>query len=322
MVAITMIISACSNKNSGYLPPSSGKPGDMLVVIDKSAWEGNTGTALRDFLYKEFPYLPQIERSFDVFNVPHKAFNGSFVFHRNVIVVNVGKEYDKASVGYFKDKWATPQTVVIINAPDQESATNIIQEEAKIIESTFEQGERDRVISNAKRNEEKPVTQIVQKEFGGSPIFPKGFTIKKMSPTFAWISYETTYVNQGIFVYKYPYNGITPTLESIITMRNDVLKSNVPGMRENSYMVTSRLVKPGIEYIKYQDRNFIEVRGLWELENDFMGGPFISHTFFDKGGNNIIVVEGFVYAPKFNKRNYLRHVEAVVYSFNFNNSAN
>ncbi|OUO36394.1 hypothetical protein B5F83_08905, partial [Muribaculum sp. An289] len=34
-----------------------------------------------------------------------------------------------------------------------------------------------------------------------------------------------------------------------------------------------------------------------------------------KDGENVIVLLGFVYAPKYDKRNYLRQVESIMYSF-------
>ena len=53
------------------------------------------------------------------------------------------------------------------------------------------------------------------------------------------------------------------------------------------------------------------------MYNDFMGGPFVSHFFLDKERKNIIAVDGFVYAPKYPKRNYMRQVESIMYSFDF-----
>ena len=46
-----------------------------------------------------------------------------------------------------------------------------------------------------------------------------------------------------------------------------------------------------------------------------MGGPFIDHIFYDKSGKNLIFLECFVYAPRYDKRNYLRQVESIIYSF-------
>ncbi|MBQ0143675.1 MAG: DUF4837 family protein [Bacteroidales bacterium] len=105
------------------------------------------------------------------------------------------------------------------------------------------------------------------------------------------------------------------TVESIVERRNEVLQKNVPGMFDNTYMTTSEFVLPGVKFLKYQGREFVETRGLWEVENDFMGGPFVSHTFFSKDGKELIVIEAWVYAAKFDKRQFMRQTESFLYSF-------
>jgi hypothetical protein len=59
----------------------------------------------------------------------------------------------------------------------------------------------------------------------------------------------------------------------------------------------------------------VELRGLWRLENAFMGGPFLSHTILDEKNNRIVTIEGFVYAPSLDKRNYVRELEAILQTF-------
>ena len=46
-----------------------------------------------------------------------------------------------------------------------------------------------------------------------------------------------------------------------------------------------------------------------------MGGPFVSHSFYSPDGSEIYVIEAFLYAPKYDKRQYLRQVESLLYSF-------
>jgi DNA primase large subunit len=46
------------------------------------------------------------------------------------------------------------------------------------------------------------------------------------------------------------------------------------------------------------------------MENDMMGGPFISYSQVDTKKNLVVVVEGFVYAPKKEKRELIRELEA------------
>ena len=87
------------------------------------------------------------------------------------------------------------------------------------------------------------------------------------------------------------------------------------GLFENTYMTTAEYITPTVEFIRYKGRDFAQTRGYWEVYNDFMGGPFVSHSFYNQGGSEIIVLEAFVYAPRYDKRQYLRQVESILYSF-------
>ena len=61
----------------------------------------------------------------------------------------------------------------------------------------------------------------------------------------------------------------------------------------------------------------VETRGLWEVENDFMGGPFISYTFIDQENNKVITLDGYVYNPNDVKKNYLRQLEGIFFAAKF-----
>ena len=57
-----------------------------------------------------------------------------------------------------------------------------------------------------------------------------------------------------------------------------------------------------------------EARGLWEMKNDAMGGPFVSHVRVDRDNARVIVVEGFVYNPGKLKRDQIRKLNAALYT--------
>lgn len=318
-IAAAVALSSCTEqqKRKVLLPNISGKAGEVIVVIDKGNWEGQVGTVLRDSLAQETPYLPQREPLFGLVNVPQNAFTNMFQIHRNIIVVNINNTVTEPGIVIRKDVWAAPQTVIYINAADSESAVKIIQENSALMCVTIEQAERDRIIGNIKKYEELKLAPVVTEMAGGSPHFPSGYKLKKRTSDFIWIEYAIQDVTQGILAYKYPVveGEQMMSLESIIENSNEMLKNNVPGMFENTYMTTSTAARPGIEYKRYKGLDFAEVRGFWEVYNDYMGGPFVSHAFYSKDGKDIIVLQGFVYAPKYDKRQYLRQVESIIYSF-------
>lgn len=311
-----------NKSRSKYLPSVTGAPGEVFVITEKAYWEGDIGTELRGTLTADYPFLPQSEPAFSVFNAPHSAFKGSFCLHRNIVVINIGGGIDSVGVKYQVDVWAHPQIVVTVYAPDSDLALALIRSEKGKIASAIEQKERDRIITNTKKFEDKDIRNAVSSFLGGSPHFTKDFSIKKKTNGFIWISHETTYVNQGTFFFKIPY--IEPdllTCEWCVEQIDAVLQANVPGMRDNSYMMTNRYVEPGMQFVMYRNDYFVEIRGLWELKNDYMGGPFVCHIFPDSSKSCYIVEYGFVYAPKYEKRNYLRTVESILYSFEWNKNA-
>ena len=317
ILAAVAILTAVSCKNGPRLMPSiSGKAGEVVVVINKGYWESDPGIALRSILAVDHPFLPQKEPLFTLVNIPENAFSSIFQVHRNIVIVNIKAEFEETKIVYQENVWAAPQIVITISSPDTKLAAEEMLKQSDKLTNSILQAERNRNISNAKKYEEKSLRALVTETFGGSPYYPTGYNLRKKTDDFIWISYETTGTNQGIFIYKVPFKDSTDfTRENLINLRNSVMQLNVPGQLENTYMITNQLLEPGLKWITYKQRNFAELRGLWEVQNDFMGGPFVSHFFLDKEGKNIIGLEAFVYAPRYDKRNYLRQVESIIYSY-------
>jgi hypothetical protein len=91
------------------------------------------------------------------------------------------------------------------------------------------------------------------------------------------------------------------------------MKANIPGEMPNMYMATDTTTVT-VEPITVQKQYACEMRGLWQMENDCMGGPFVSHSRVDTVNNRVVVVEGFVYAPEKMKRGLIRRMEATLYT--------
>ncbi|MCQ2178635.1 MAG: DUF4837 family protein [Bacteroidales bacterium] len=316
-LAAAMALAGC-NSGKPLLPSVSGKAGEIVVVIDKENWEGALGSDIRDLLACDCPYLSQKEALYTLINIAPGGFTDIFKVHRNILVVNPNPQTDSSQVLYSSDVWSTPQCVIQVCGKDAAECQQLIQEKGSTIRSGFEQAERNRVIANSIRYEEEYIADAVRPVFGGSAHFPTGYKLRKISDDFAWIAYDKETL-QDILIYRYPAIEAEPfTRQSMLEHRNAILKENVPGMRDNSWMTTSEGFPVTVEYTKYQGREFAEMRGYWEVENDYMGGPFVSHSFFSRDGRDIIVLDAFVYAPKYDKRQYLRQVESILYSWEWN----
>ena len=320
-VAVTAVltIASCSEekRKKALLPNISGKAGEVIVVIDKGLWEGSIGTVLRDTLTADCPFLPQREPMYNLVDVAPSGFNNMFQIHRNIIVINVSSSVTEPGVVIRKDVWAAPQCVIYINAADSETATELIKANSDKIVTTLEQAERDRVIANAKKYEERALAPATEEVIGGTPHYPSGYQLKKKTSDFVWITYAPQGTQQSILAFKYPVvEGEDMMSRTSLTENiNLMLKGNVPGMFENTYMTIASGITPSVKYLNYKGHAFAEIRGLWDVYNDYMGGPFVAHAFYSQDGKDMIVLLAFVYAPKYDKRQYLRQVESVLYSF-------
>ena len=231
MVALCLLAVSCNRNSKRYMSNISGKAGEIQVVCTKGNWEGDPGIAARNVLGGDFPYLPQTEPYYVLFNIPPTSFTDLFKVHRNILMLEVDPNLKKSKFEMRMDVWAAPQTVVSINSPSPDSLTKCIVDNHERLLNIFDQSERLRIINNAKLYENVEIRNKIARIFGGSPYFPNEYSIKKLTDNFAWVSYETTYTNQAVLMYKVPYlDSLWAQPDKILEQMNAVLKEQVPGM--------------------------------------------------------------------------------------------
>lgn len=296
----------------------AGKPGDVLIVMDSDDWKGELGEAVRAKLTEDYPMLPQSEARFKLSNVSHSSFGDVYKEFRNIIIFDPHTRHNK--VTYRDGVWAPKQYVINVDAESAEMAKELFESKADEIIIRLENAERNRLIANNKEYSAPGVEQEISRVFGGTPALPHGAKIFKQTSDFMWVSIcHTDKIKKYFLIYKYPIDDPEKamSIDSIIGKNKAVMNKNIPGPQEGSYMTHSKFEQPSMRIIKRKNRNIAEIRGLWEVENDYMGGPFVSHESISPDGKYMVGITGFVYAPRYDKIQHMREVEAVVYSFKF-----
>ena len=320
VIILVSLLFSCKSDNTNdaiLLPKISGKTGEVLVVIKKEKWESDLGQAFRDFLAYEQYGLPQPEPVFDLVNISPGNFSKLHQPHRNIIFYKTGKDIEKPKITIQKNKWAYPQLIINIDAPDETSVIELLKHNGHEIVTRLNAKERTRLTGYYKWLMEPDIVKSIEKNHHLHLTIPKGYSLDVDEVDFAWVANEPQLISQGIFIYHYPYtdtNTFTP--EYLIEKRNYYLKKYVPGHQEGTYMSTEEMLKPEFSEFEIGNRYFAQLRGLWKLENGFMGGPFISLSTVDEVTNRVVTVDGFVYAPGDKKRELLRQVETILYSIN------
>lgn len=322
LLLFASIFAGCGADSTQMYTNITGKAGELVVVISKDNWEGTPGTSIRETLAQPHAGLPQEEPLFDLIDVPHEAFKKIFQTTRNIVQTNISSNVEESGISFTDDVWAYPQATVQIRAKTPEEFVNIFDANKDKILSYFVQAEKERNIMNYKKIYEKAVYNTLDKDLGITMKVPPGFRIMENKKDFLWIQYDTPDIFQGIVVYTYPYVSDSAfTIDYQLPIRDSLLKKYVPGPTDGSYMTTEKRIDQIFNVIKHNGNYASEMRGLWRVENDFMGGPYVAISELDVANQRVITAFGFVYAPSKDKRNLLRQVEAMIYSLKQNNQA-
>ncbi len=317
-----MLFSCDPGEEGRRLPRHSGSPGEVLIVMSENLWMGDPGDSLRTIFEAYVPNLPQAEPRFSLLQFTPPQMSNMLKQHRNIVQINIGPEViDNQGVKLTRDKWSNHQLVYIANAADVETFYQQLRSEFEAIAIQIDKTEIERLKANYQRNYNEKITQTISEKFDISIRMPLDCEIAKSEDDFLWIKRERLkYIGneaheiiQGFFIYKYPYTSDSAFTQTEILARHDsVLQQYVPGPEPNSYMTTEYRYPPDSKAEMINNQYVFMNRGLWRTENYFMGGPFMSFTTTNKEGGEIITISGFVFAPKFDKREYIREVEAVL----------
>ena len=316
MALVLALFSACGNGKKGvFTPTSSGRAYEILVVVDQGLWERPAGRALYDVLDSDVPGLPQSERSFRIMYTSPSNYDATLKLIRNIIIVEVNKDlYTQPKFKYAKNVYAAPQSILTIQAPDEESFEKFVEENKQVIIDFFVKAEMNRQINALRGKHSAIVEQKVDSLFGCKLWVPTELASYKIGKDFFWASTNAATSDMNIVVYSYPYTDKnTFTREYFIQKRDSIMKANLPGAREGMYMMTDTL------YVETQDiavrKDYAqEARGLWAMKGDMMGGPFVSHSRVDQKNGRVVVVEAFIFSPDKLKRNLMRMMEASLYT--------
>lgn len=318
--AFLLVFVSCGIRDNQIMQKNiTGKSGEIVIVISNKSWDDTPGNLLRQTLAQPLLGLPQEEPLFDLISVPHEAFKEIFQTTRNIIQTRISPIVENPGITFTDNIWAFPQATVQINARNNEEFDALFRENSDRIIAYFLKAERDRTSGNYRDTHDRAVYNTMESKYDIMLHVPPGFRIAQEKPDFVWLRYETPEISQALMVYWFPYTSdSTFTLNYLLAKRDSFLKANVPGPLEGSYMVTEHLLEPIFQVTQHNGNYAADIRGLWKVQNDFMGGPFILLAELDAYRQRVVVADGYVYAPSKNKRNFIRQVEAMVYSMRFN----
>ncbi len=319
LVFISVLSFYSCNSDQSTKASSTGSPNEIIVVAEDNLWKTSLGDSIISFFGSTRTGLPQDEPLYKVVQIKLSEFNRLFETHRNVLAISIDSSLNEPKTEMVQNVWSAPQRVVKIAAPSIELLKSAFNENKREIFNLFENAEIQRQQSLYSKTLNIKAGETVTNKFNLKMAIPADFFVAVDKDNFLWLRKETNVISQGILIYRYPYTDTASfNPRKILSVRNQFTRLYVPGPSDSSFMVVAEnYVTPVDRLLTLKKEHAVEIRGLWEVEKDFMGGPFINYTLVDQKNNMVVALDGYVYAPNQNKADLLRQVQSILLTFEF-----
>ncbi len=317
IILCSTILSACKNDTYRTKPGAHGNAGNILIVMENNLWNSEPGDSIRAIFHQFCRALPRSEYLFTLHQIEREKFIEHNRYHRNIIYTDISPDLSVSQTGITRDKYSRRQLFVNISAQNQKEFVQELSKYKDRLVKLFLDEDRDRYLFHVRNHTNKTVSEMLRNKHEIILQVPRNYTIDENKDNFVWISFETAKYIMGIFIYHYPYTDTSSLdYDYLINMRNKILKENVPGEVPGSYMTTEvKFYPPYLDIIEHNKQKTAYIQGLWRVQGDFMGGPFVNYTKIDHKRNRIVSVEGFVFYPNQEHRDMIRRLDAILYTF-------
>lgn len=318
-LAILTGLLGCEEKSKKkYKPVSVGAINSLAVVMEPQLWEGRVGDKVREYFAAPMVGLTWEEPLFTIEHMPQQVFTGMTRHRRSVLFVSL----DSLDVAHIKtDLYASPQKVGVIKGETEEQLLANLEQGAEKIISTFKKNEIEEAQKRFKRSLSKD--KVLEEKFGISLTIPSIYVLGKEEDNFVWIDRQIQKGSMNIIAYTLPadtFNNDSTFVRDIVRMRDSIGEKYIPGPdipNKTTYMITEKAFAPYVFSAEVAGKKAAEVRGIWEVKNYPMAGPFLTYIINDEENHRILVLEGFTFAPATNKRDYMFELEAILKTLRF-----
>lgn len=324
---------------------------DVVIVSDAALWDGPIGDTIDRYFEGFYPLTPSPEPIFDLrhFTIedielePLRKELRTYILVADlsddastttqVVKKDLGTERVQRALteeGFFtsvgKDKWATGQLLIYIFAKNADKLAEAIRESSDGVSARINEFDSYQLNQlTYGKGENRGLATSLESRFAGANItFPLDYGKVLDAPeqnNLYWMRKNISYkigrdANPGyinIAVSIHDYTGPEMLEKEAVKSRFNSFGQNVSSDEPNTYAIINDVDLPILEYDREVSGNYTkEYRGIWEMENDFMGGPFQSYALVNTTTNKLLSVDAFIYAPGKNKRDLMQQVDAIV----------
>lgn len=234
------------------------------------------------------------------------------------------------------DLWRRNQRVYFITARSPDALISALEQNGSQVRQTFKQVTLSRMEQDMFEKERQfSLEDTLMARHGFAVNVQHDYRIAREETTdstgFVWLRRVLTDTWRSLFVYYIDGaspNRISPEwmLATRDSLAQQYIRGNVAGFMRVDYR------RPlNSQQINFLDRYAYETRGLWHMvaHEDSVGvdspdgtyvemgggGPFLTYAFYDQPTDRLYMIDGAVFAPGYDKREFLRQMEVIAKTF-------
>ncbi|MBK7094793.1 MAG: DUF4837 family protein [Saprospiraceae bacterium] len=338
---------SCFNNNGSGMnkPLAISKTNDLILVAGKNLWEGITGDTFRYYFESPFPITPNPE---PIFNIRYFTFEqidaeplrrqlrtylilinlsdtstGEYKMFRSDLGEQKYSEMIKSGVNlmYGRDKWARDQLIVYLTGNNIEDLNKSISSNfSRITEKIYAHDESQLQAATFYSGENADLQNKISRDLGISVKIPKEYlqALYLENENMIWLRRDSKKSIINFIVSKIENKDVLTDKMQLVLQNINKFGKLVNADTKGSVLVANVKDMPVLEFTRSINGNEAnEFRGIWEMTNDFMGGPYIAYLIENKITGDNIFFFGFTYGPGEDKKFYLQQLMAIAKTIDF-----
>ena len=296
---------------------STGKPLEIILIQGEKCSDNDFGLFQKNLMAPQTPLLEselygEEKNFFHVIPILESDFNNIFKTHKNIIFLNNSESFN---IQKKEDVWAVNQTVYFCSVK-QNSKEEIIKF-AKSVAVKIKDKEITKRKNHYTKKTPENIQTYIENKFNINLSIPNHFFIVDSLERVLYLRGDEKKSSQLILISSF---NLEPTIANIIFEQNRIAKNNISSDIEGSFARVEQRTKLYIDSLTIIDEHKINIKGLWKMEGDFMGGSFFTTLIINPVNQQKTLASFYLYAPGENKANYLLDLEAMLTSVKYINN--
>jgi len=343
LLGFLLMVSSCKEARDqmkeDLKPTARGEVGEIILIMDSTQWVGPLGEQIKDMYRAPMPGLPQPEPMFDLSKVNPLKINDVFRSSSNMIFLmtldsktsqsqrireyftNQSLKMIQSDSSLFmaihRDEFAKGQIVLYLFSQSEELLIEKLKENRDHLVGIFENAAIENTKAKLFKSKENALMKALKEDFGFELSIPYGWELARQNKNFVWLRKLEASSEQDVFVHSERYTDQS-IFEDIGNYRDKITETFLKDSEKPEKFITRQLqeyVPLETKQISFKGNFAIEARGLWKINDNSGGGPFVSYTIVDEANQRVYYIEGYVYSPGTDKKNLVREVNAILSTF-------